>query len=335
MTISAKIIADSISPAGVRLTTMQLRYPRFIHPEELTHRVISTQPESIIIQKIADGLMYDENLSRNASSSRAIPVNRLIDDIIADTAMPIHWGKNQPGMQAREEHDARVTLPALEFGELWTFGEMDRVPKDHGQRPMRLTTKDVHPIAAWIDARDYAIQVARAFDAAGYHKQIVNRLLEPFSHINVVVTATEWDNFYELRRHEDAQPEIHALADAMYEAQAASKPKLLQPGEWHLPYITVGEFLDDQMSDDQRIKCSVARCARVSYLTHDGLQPLPEKDLELYDRLVGAVPLHASPAEHQATPDDFNPYSEEWMKPHLHGNFVGWVQNRKLLEINR
>lgn len=284
MTISAKIIADSINSEGVRLTTMQLRYPRFIHAEFMTHRVFS----------------------RNASSSRAIPVKRLIDDVLNDTAMPIHWGKNQPGMQAREEHEALVDVWYRDEGYAKRFRD-----------------------EAWFEARDKAIDIARSFDAAGYHKQIVNRLLEPFSHINVVVTATDWDNFYELRRHPDAQPEIKALADAMWEAQQASTPEFLRDGKWHLPYVDVSDFIlpDNPKLIDvpSALKVSVARCARVSYLTHDGKKPDIDSDLALYDRLVGSVPLHASPAEHQARAGA--------QRGDLMSNFdPTWYQYRKILE---
>lgn len=303
MTISAKIIADSISDDGVRIATMQLRYPRFVHAEFMTHRVFS----------------------RNASSSRAIPVERLIQDIIDDTAMPIHWGKNQPGMQAKPEsepvtkvwHDGGYCMPGY-------WDEFDCNKK-------------------WSEARNNAIAMARAFNEAGYHKQIVNRLLEPFSHINVVVTATEWANFFGLRRHPDAQPEIRELADKMFDAMQASTPRLLEPGYWHLPYITADDWewwkaemckrglsgATYEALKSDIIKVSVARCARVSYLTHDGKKPDIYDDLKLYDRLVGAAPLHASPAEHQATPDIY--LNMGWMERHLHGNFVGWVQYRKTL----
>lgn len=298
MTISAKIIADSQSPAGVRLTTFQLRYPRMIHSEFMTHRVFS----------------------RNASSSRAVPVKRLIEDIRRDPAMPIYWGKNQPGMSAREECTAPVLLNRLNY-----------------------TAKE-----AWLEAMESAIDFAEAFNKAGYHKQIVNRLLEPFSHINVVVTATEWDNFYALRRHEDAQPEIKVLADAMWDAQQASTPHLLALGQWHLPYVTEADYdtlntaPDETLQTDsdisQVIKLSVARCARVSYLTHDGKAPNVSDDLKLYDRLVGSVPLHASPCEHQATPDRWDVFLfmpggsfSRWDDPASHGNLRGWKQYRKTL----
>lgn len=278
MTISAEVVADSIN-AGNRLITIKARYPRFIHAEVMTHRVFS----------------------RNASSSRAIPVERLIKDIRADTAMPIHWGKNQPGMQADEEHDELV------------WGHMNR-------------------IRAWEEARDRAIEAAEAFHKAGYHKQIVNRILEPYVHMNVLISATEWSNFFALRRHKDAQPEIHALADAIWDAMSASSPVFKQSGEWHLPFITYEELkLYDQ---HMLLAMSVARCARVSYLTTEGTKPTVEQDIKLYERLVGSVPIHASPAEHQATPDidvrsGYGNYG--WQAPDKHRNFVGWCQLRTVL----
>ena len=141
-------------------------------------------------------------------------MERLIKDIVDDPAMPIHWGANQKGMQADKECDTPIQHD---------LGPVDRA-------------------SAWLMGRDEAISLARAFDAAGYHKQIVNRLIEPFCHINVVVTATEWSNFFALRRHPDAQPEMRALADAIYFAMAESKPIKLSPeGDWHLPYVTQEE----------------------------------------------------------------------------------------------
>jgi hypothetical protein len=278
-----EIIADSINQSGNRLTTLQLRYPRFIHAEFMTHRVFS----------------------RNASSSRAIPVKRLIQDVTDDTAMPLHWGKNQPGMQAREEHNDQVVVG---------FGSDDYV---FGSRE-----------EAWNVARDNAIRQAEMFDAAGYHKQIVNRLLEPFTHINVVVSATDWDNFFELRDHPDAQPEIQVLAREIKSAMDASTPKPLSIGQWHLPYVADDDWeelgkLTINVDDVEFLanKVSVARCARVSYLTHDGRKTTVEEDIALHDKLVVAKPLHASPAEHQACPT----YGR-------HRNLNGWLQYRTFLE---
>jgi thymidylate synthase ThyX len=298
MTISATIIADSISEQGIRLTTFQLRYPRFIHAEFMTHRVFS----------------------RNASSSRAVPMRRLIEDIRRDPAIPIHWGMNQGGMQARQEIPEEL---------------MDEAKIN------------------WFDAMHLAIRQAEKLSELELHKQIINRLLEPFSHINVVCTATDYENFYALRRHEDAQPEIKALADAMWVAQVDSHANELKPGQWHLPYVrfsdeadTVREYLWKAAGKPKRwaengsvrealIKVSVARCARVSYLTHDGRQTTVEEDLALYDRLLSRHPLHASPAEHQATPDGvYHRYLDgevTWKNPEQHANFRGWRQYRKTL----
>lgn len=227
-----------------------------------------------------------------------------------DPAMPVFWGKNQAGMQAREE---------LLAGDA-------RAAKNQ-----------------WLAACDDAVARARKMCEIGAHKQIVNRLIEPWMHINVVVTATDYANFYALRRHPDAQPEIKALADAMWEAQQASTPVPLVPGQWHLPYFDVRKdvnLLPTRPDGDTApwsewfsalaVKVSVARCARVSYLTHDGKQPSVEEDLELYERLVGSAPLHASPAEHQATPDT-REIDHRWSAPWEHGNLRGWRQYRKML----
>lgn len=286
MAITATIITDSISGAGKRLTTFQLCYPRFIHSEVMTHRVFS----------------------RNASSSRAIPVAKMIEQVRNDPAMPIHWGKNQAGMQAKEE-----------------LGCMDL---------LRAKSR-------WRLAAESAAAHAEVMLEVGLHKQVANRLLEPFQWMHVVLTATEFDNFFELRAHEDAQPEIHELAIQMKAAMEASKPALLKLGEWHLPYVTD----EDRHAIIQRTvstyedaaelarKVSAARCCRVSYLKHDGHPSTIEEDLTLCDRLAGARPIHASPFEHQATPDvRYGGEGCGWANPNLHGNLVGWVQSRKLIE---
>lgn len=278
--ITAKVIEDSVSEAGVRLTTLQLCYPRFIHAEFMTHRVFS----------------------RNASSSRAIPVAKMLEMVRNEPAMPVHWGKNQPGMQAHEE-----------------LGEYE---KNVAQE-------------LWMRAARLAAQTAEEMSNLGLHKQVANRILEPFQHIHVVVTATEWDNFYALRAHPDAQPEFHELALAIKAATEASVPKLVELGNWHLPYVTAEERAANVADPIPLVKASAARCARVSYLKHDGTSPSMEEDLALYDRLVGGVPIHASPVEHQAVPDQENygdMASGNWSQPALHGNFTGWIQYRKLVE---
>ena len=282
MPIEAKVIADSISSSGKRITTLQLIYPRFIHSEFLTHRVFS----------------------RNSSSSRAIPVRKMLQLIRNDPAMPIHWGKDKPGMQATEE--------------IQHVG----------------VAKDV-----WLRAARNAAAAAEDLMSMGVHKQVANRLLEPFQHMNTIMTSTEFDNWNELRAHPDAQPEIQKLAYDIQFAMSQSYPVLLQRGEWHLPYVQLVDYRlvnSYGYPKDTLRKISAARCCRVSYLKHDGSCPTIEDDLKLCDRLAGAKPIHASPFEHQATPDVFIPATRtipaHWTYPEAHGNFVGWIQNRKLIE---
>lgn len=263
MSIEVKIIEDSINLNKFRLTTMQLRYPRFIHAEFMTHRVFS----------------------RNASSSRAIPVEKLIQSVLDDPVYPTSWGVNKPGMQASESLSGA------------------------SEKQARLV---------WEMGMEEAVKTARRLVELNVHKQLANRILEPYSHINVVVSATDWDNFFELRCHKDAQPEIQELATAMREARDNSAPKEVFYGEWHLPYITEDERSVYQLEDLKKMSC--ARLARVSYNKHDGTKPSPEEDLKLFDRLAGSVPIHASPLEHVATPGFGT------------GNYVGWDQYRHIWE---
>jgi hypothetical protein len=266
MMIEAKVIKDSLSPEGVRLTTFELKYPRFILAEFNTHRVFS----------------------RNSASSRAIPVKKLIKDVITDPVIPVFWGKNRPGMQAKEELDGN-SLSLVQM--LWRFS---RYP---------------------------ACIFAYILTKLGLHKQIANRIIEPWMWTKTIVTATEWDNFFELRVHEDAQPEIYALSALMYTEYLNSIPTKLNYGDWHLPYVTDEEICNNLMVDC--IQMSAARCARVSFLTHDGKKPSKEKDFGLYEDLVGSTPIHASPTEHQATPTRNKEYNK---------NFRGWKQHRADIE---
>lgn len=288
------ILADSISPEGIRLITWQLRYWRPIHSELMTHRVFS----------------------RNAGSSRARPSQAIIDQVYADPWGPLHWGKNQPGMQAAVELDEAEKLYAQE---------------------------------KWHEAAQAAAHHAQVINIGGAHKQIVNRLLEPFTYIDVVLSSTDFANWYALRDHKDAQPEIRELASLMKEVQAHSTPILLKPGQWHLPYIEDADWEEarqfafdsgtargrkDPDLEEVLRKVSAARCARVSYRLHDGSKTTFDKDLELFDRLLVSQPLHASPAEHQATPDTYiggNFDAGRWAQPNQHGNFRGWRQFRKML----
>lgn len=261
MSTWAKVIADSISPAGSRLTTLELNYPYIIHPEVMTHRVFS----------------------RNAASMRAIPTRKIVAQVKENPFIPRRWPIEQSGMQPAGFYSGEsVEGKQLEF--VWQSGIVG------------------------------AVQTAEQMMMLGVHKQIATRPLAPYSYIRVIVSATEWENWDNLRRSSEAQDEIHDLADRVWEARQHSEPIKADLDYWHLPYIQPDERA--YFKDDVKIKLSVARCARVSYLTHDGKVDV-EKDLKLYDRLLSSG--HMSPFEHVARP----------FAPTYMGNFFGWKQWRK------
>lgn len=304
MVASAKVIADSISPEGIRLTTLQLRYPRMVHADFMTHRVFS----------------------RNGRSSRAVPFSVLVKE---DPYVP-HFKKNQPGMVASEE-----------------MSENDRRVAE----------------AIWEDAARYCQQAAGKLNELKVHKQWINRMLEWFGYIDVLVTSTDWANFFELRLDGGAQPEIIQLADVMKAAIDGSTPVLLQPGDWHLPYIDYSKDFSKVyghiMASEGRIpsesevleyvkKVSVARSARLTIKPFDGDSSI-EKELKRYELLMESRPVHASPAEHIATPDDHHSSHSStmsqngsiigstelvWHNRGEWGNFYGWRQYRKMIPHN-
>lgn len=266
MTCSAKVILASHAPDGTRITTMQLRYWRAIHAEAKTHRVISNSSQAVeILQDVS--FMDERGLSRNASSSRAIPVKKMLSQVWNEPAGPIHWGSNQPGMQARDQLKG------------WRLGMAKGLWKWTGRAAV---------VAAWIGMK------------LGGHKQWVNRILEPWQYISVVVTATDWDNFWALRDHEDAQPEIRELAQVMRRAYDAAEVQPLKYGEWHIPYDLDDKTWAGNGTLRSRLEHSVACCARTSYNNHDGTTSTADQDLRLHNQLKGAEPPHMSPFEHQA-----------------------------------
>ena len=331
--IEAKIIADSISPQGKRITTYLLTYPRFIHGELMTHRLFS----------------------RNSASSRAIPFEKMVKMVEEDPFIPIAWQKDHKGMQGTEYFtNERVSNYSIDL--------------DGNETTYQLEEE-------WLEAKNNAVEQAKNMNELGLTKQLCNRLLEPFMWHTVLVTATEWENFFELRcpqytvnwypssRHEaleptqasfrsrkdaikhtegecsdwteqdwrdsnESQAEIHiqALAEAMWDAMNESIPKELRAGEWHIPF---GDRIDitpkskivtlehnriiDKYSNDMsfsiptvdlrdlieplKVKIATARCARLSYMTFDGEIDY-EKDLKLHDQLLESK--HFSPFEHCA-----------------------------------
>lgn len=316
--ITAEIIKDSTNWLGKRLTTLKLVYPRYIHSEFMTHRV----------------------LSKNSASSRAIPVQKFIDDIYNNPVNP-SWTLHQKGMQGPKLEDQEIIRKVKSF---------------------------------YNAARNTAVLYAKSLTDLNIHKQNVNRLLEPFMHMTVICTGTEWDNFFELRDHPDAQPEIQELARAIKTAMENSKPDYLDIGDWHIPfgdqmdedyliersykllYASTGwetapdkhEILDHVIKT--KLQIATARCARVSYLTFEGKIDY-KKDLELYHQLVNNKPIHASPTEHIArvpTREELSHFNSGWINVHppnvrctfipkyTRGKYVsnleGWIQYRKIIE---
>lgn len=316
------VLASKATTGAPPLISVHMRYPRIIHGELMTHRVFS----------------------RNARSSRAVPVRTMLNEVTTGPFVPWHWGKNQKGMQALEECNEKVRLG-------W-----EEVSTGIGELPeQRTMTRE----ETWLWARDQAVAAAEAFMEAGYHKQLANRLLEPFSFIDTLVTSTSWANFFHLRRHKDAEPHFRDLADLVFEAIENAEFQTLGVGEWHLPYVNdadwkqAGDFVHKNGNGvvtheavlEVLKKISAARCARISYAPFDG-NPSYERELERFEHLINSERMHASPVEHQATPDTLSHYEltsvdlntgheslvssgTGYDNQHLHGNLDGWVQWRK------
>ena len=178
----------------------------------------------------------------------------------------------------------------------------------------------------WLAGRDMMVAHARKGVELGLHKQIVNRIVEPWMWITVIVSATHWDNFFGLRVHKDAEHNFQRIAGMAKDVMDASQPAKVREGDWHMPLIykkewDIAEERWGAAAQANLVKVSVGRCARVSYLTHDGQRDLDE-DIKLHDRLIVAQPLHASPAEHVA---------QALNSGDRIGNFMGWKQYRKTL----
>lgn len=268
------------------LWTFELTYPRYIHSEFMTHRTFS----------------------RNASSSRAIPVSKVIKQVESNPVIPPKVYMNQRGMVGETEADEATTTAFHNF---------------------------------WLDAAHDACKIAKDMDRLGIHKQHINRILEPFQFIHVIVTATEWDNFFRLRLAPDAQPEMQDLANAIYNEMNKLKNKEFgyitsYDGDGSLcsilngdstlitvPYITMDdcELLGDDYDFLTIMKISAARCARVSYNNHDGSKPDIHKDLELFERLYKGG--HMSPLEHTCL------RNIDYVQS---ANLMGWESLRYLLE---
>lgn len=295
MTVYAKVIADSKHPqTGTRMTTFEVSFHRFILAELNTHR----------------------SVAKNGQSSRAIPIATSIENIIADTAIPVSWGRNKRGMIAEE---------MLNDYQAWIAESI------------------------WIEARDAAIEHAKRLAELGVHKQLANRLLEPFMYQKGVLTATSYDNLFWLRSHFAAQPEFKVLSDAMLDAYKNSTPKELRIGDWHTPYFNDGFWTPESgvpLNDALMISASCS--AQVSYRKLDDSLEKAESVfnmLGLYDE-SDETRKHSSPVEHIGTPFDYdNPhaiinklYPQTHARTHINddgswgsGNLVDFAQFRHLI----
>lgn len=297
MTYNARILADSVAPNGARLTTFELTFPRIILAEFNTHRMIS----------------------RNAASSRAIPIAKMIERVQQDPFIP-EFCKNQKGMQAAEPLEGDELLAAKSQ---WKSALYDAI------RVAQSLTNNEKPKAIALPLGGNKYSTGRGIEefALDVHKQWANRLLEPWMWTTIIASATDWENLFHLRCHPAAQPEFQKVAVMARDLYRASEPHELFVGDWHLPlfpdadYLEVVDKAETWESEIERAKkISTGRCARVSYLTHEGKRDF-DADSTLCERLAESG--HWSPFEHVATPCESQDYF---------GNFRGWKQFRKEFE---
>lgn len=284
---SAKIICHSKAPNGEELITFELEFHRFILSELNTHR----------------------SFSRNAQSSRAVPIEKMIEQVRNNPAMPVHWGKNQAGMIAEKELD-------------------ELVYDDKGNGFL--------VEGWWRSAAKSAANYAEAMSKAGYHKQLVNRILEPFMKTKGVVTATKdaFEAFFKLRCHKDAQPEIKLLAERMRDALTESVPLDLNYGDYHLPYHDYDKVFEETFTISDAVKVSCSCTAQVSYRRLDDSLDKASKVYSMLNLPVNGVypedPPHYSPTEHVAkVMEDYK--HESFMSGNFHSG-IFW-QYRKALEM--
>lgn len=275
MSYRVKIVGDTVSPTvkTARITSFEIYAPRFLLAEINTHRI----------------------LAKSAQSSRAVPVEKRIEGVIADPFVP-YFGKNNKGMQS---------LDVLEEAK-------------------RLKAENI-----WMGHVADSVIAARVLKDTEVHKQWANRVLEPYAHFYGVITGTEWDNFWKLRTSESAQPEFQTLAKMMLQAYNESVPEC---AGIHLPYVTEIER-DGPIPDLMGI--SSARCARVSYKNHDGTDFDLKKDLALCHDLTEQGHLspfdHPAYADGVYHSEDTNKY--KFLRPADHRQFWGWIPRR--VEIER
>jgi hypothetical protein len=300
MAYECRIERHSVSPEGSELLSIVWRFPRRVLAEAKTHR---TLPDGASVEVTWDAT--EDDMSKNSSSSRAIPFERLVKDVLDEPFRPA-WTVAQRGMQ----------------GDYVTDGDV-------------LTQAD----AIWHEALGNCAWYAQRLHRLGLHKQDCNRILEPFAWVTQIVTATRrsWNNYWSLRCHHAADPNIRTLARLSYLKALQSRPVPLTYGQWHLPFVPLDEQMAFRFEANAPtplpplIHKSIARCAWVSYDRPD--RAAAEEDYErVVAKLLSERPVHASPAEAQATPLS---RATAFAMPQLKSNLDGWLQARKLIAFER
>ena len=343
--VKAKIVAYSVSKSGQRIVTFELEYPRTIHSEVRTHCM----------------------LDMNASSSRAIPMKFMRDHVLENTAFPVVLTKNQSGMQGRELHDGWIDLNVIADVYKHKVKTVVNFLKGSGaefdEEGLRISFNNY--IKYWVLSAVTADH--EVLERSGLHKQVVNRLLEPYQYIKTIVTGTEFDNFFNLRFQEDADPTIIELANLMAYLYYNTEPEELSWKEWHTPYVLHERDVSGKLHyfvrneagekeylsggrDGDAVKVSCCACAQVSYRK---LDTSPEKVQRVYDLLINGGIIHGSAFSHVACPmcsmsasivdgESVNMpvLPKTWQDGITHmdrqGNlwsskFKGWIQYRKLI----
>lgn len=316
--ISATVVADSINPQGDRLTSLLITFPRILLSEINTHRM----------------------LSKNTSSSRAIPFKKMVEAVQENPFIPIAWQKHHSGMQGNEYHTGKGNVGDINY-------------KARAERN-------------WLRARDFAVEQAKhLYEDSLVTKQLCNRLLEPFMWTTMLITGSKegWDNFFNLRcgnydgfksrkeaskeflekgnintstwsdmdwrKLNKGQAEIHMmdLAEKIYDAVNESNSTQILPTMWHVPFRRkINELYPEVENDSENIvKISVSMAARASYtIVGESKVLTKEEHISLHDRLLSQNPPHSSPMEHCCvcvTDEDYN--------KSFKGEEKGWFRNYK------
>ena len=334
---AATVVLDSITSYGdaTRLTSMYVVFPKMVLGERNRHRAFSLSDRS----------------------SRAVPPEKLIEEVRIDPAVPAKFRGRVKGMGGGEDFtDEIYSIPwrTVYSGPLADYERWGDEPNTVYTTPLNAAQR------LWARNARSAAADAEAMAKIGLAKEIANRPLDPFIRMHSLMTATTagWMNFFGLRLDAAADPTIQVLAQRCWDAYRSSTPKLLQLGEWHLPFVDADD--DDALAEehhrqfanpshprndsmtDLRKYLSAARCAHLSYDDLEtGKRMTIDRALRIYDKLVTSRPIHASPTEHQATPDEAvdssydmypaKPDAIYWRNRNQHGNFFGWRQARKMI----